>query len=565
MDVLIIGGVALGPKAACRLKRLMPDARVTILDQGSRVSYGGCGIPYYVSGDVGEIKELQATSFHMVRDPAFFQEAKGVTVRPRTRAERLDRTQKIVHARNLDSDQEVRFGYDKLVLATGSRPRRLDLPGADLEGIFTVADLDDAQSIRTRIESGKVNRAVVIGAGFIGLEMAEALSDMWGVETTVVEIADQILPGFVSAELASMAEQHMREQGVSFRLSAKLKGFTGTERVHGVELDGEKLDADIVIVSVGVIPNSELARQAGLEVSARGLITVNRRMQTSDPDIYAGGNCVQMTNLVTGLPGYYPLGSLANRQGRVIGTNLAGGNAEFPGAVGSFAVKLFEKSVAGTGLSPEMAKRSGLQAVHSHVVQADRAHFFPENALMHLELVVEQDTGRVLGMQGICNKGDGLVGRVGCVAALLEDHVHVSRISNLEYPYSPPFSSSMDILNAAANAAENILQGRCDSLNLREFSAMWDDPERDFLVLDCRDAKNAAPFLQKHPEVWTNIPQDELARRIQEVPRDKKLVLLCNAGGRSYESQLALKKAGIPGSRNLQGGIAAIKAGKLNI
>jgi NADPH-dependent 2,4-dienoyl-CoA reductase/sulfur reductase-like enzyme/rhodanese-related sulfurtransferase len=564
MDVLIIGGVALGPKAACRLKRLMPDARVTILDQGSRISYGGCGIPYYVSGDVGEIKELQATSFHMVRDPDFFQEAKGVAVRIRTRAERIDRTQKIVHARDLDSAREVQFGYDKLVLATGSRPRRLDLPGADLKGIFTVADLDDAQSIRTLIESGKVNRAVVIGAGFIGLEMAEALSDMWGVETTVVEIADQILPGFVSADLAGMAEQHMREQGVSFRLSAKLKGFTGTERVHGVELDGEELDADIVIVSVGVIPNSDLALNAGLEVSDRGLIKVNHLLQTSDPDIYAGGNCVQMTNLVTGLPGYYPLGSLANRQGRVIGTNLAGGSAEFPGAVGSFAVKLFELSVAGTGLSPEMAKRSGLQSVHSHVVQADRAHFFPENTLMHLELVVE-NTGRVLGMQGICAKGDGLVGRVGCVAALLEDHVQVSRISNLEYPYSPPFSSSMDILNAAANAAENILQGRCDPLNVREFASMWADPDGDFRVLDCRDAKNAAPFLQKHPDIWTNIPQDELARRIQEVPRDKKLVLVCNAGGRSYESQLALKNAGIPGSRNLQGGVAAIRAGKLNI
>ncbi|SDB42694.1 Pyridine nucleotide-disulphide oxidoreductase [Desulfonatronum thiosulfatophilum] len=564
MHVVIIGAVALGPKAACRLKRLAPDARVTMIDQGARVSYGGCGIPYYVSGDISDVKELQSTSFHMVRDPKFFHGAKGVEVLTRKRADRIDRQSRIVHATDLESGDAVQFSYDKLVLAMGSRPRKLDLPGINLNGVFAVSNLEEAEGIRARVEAGKVSKAVVVGAGFIGLEIAEALTDMWGVQTTVVEIADQVLPGFVSADLARMAQKHMQEHDVAFRLSANVLGFAGDGRVERVLLEGEELEADLVIMSAGVVPNSELAAQAGLDVSSKGAIIVNSRMQTSDPDIYAGGNCVQVTNLVTGQPGYYPLGSLANRQGRVIGTNLAGGEAEFSGAVGSFAVKLFEISVAGTGLSPDAAKRSGFDAIHSHVVQADRAHFFPENELMHLEMVVER-TGRVLGAQGLCAKGDGLVGRIGAVAAVLGDHPHVSVISNLEYPYSPPFSSAMDIVNAAANAAENILEGRTSPLSIAEFSALWDNPQRDFQVLDCRGQANAQPFLEKYPDVWMNIPQDELRERLGEVPRDKNLILVCNAGGRSYESQVTLEEAGVSGSRNLQGGVAAIRRSGMDI
>lgn len=564
MHAVIVGAVALGPKAACRLKRLAPDAQVTMIDQGTRISYGGCGIPYYVSGDVSNASELQETSFHMLRDPHFFHKAKGVDVLTRIRGERIDRSARVLHARHVDNGETLRLPYDKLVLATGSRPRRLGLPGEDLAGVFAVSNLEDAEAIRSQIESGKVNKAVVIGAGFIGLEMAEALTDMWGVETTVVEIADQVLPGFVSRDLASMARRHMQDQGVSFRLSARPLGFSGQDRVARVLLEGEELDADLVIMSVGVIPNSGLAAEAGLEVSPKGTIIVNDRMQTSDPDIYAGGNCVQVLNRVTGQPGYYPLGSLANRQGRVIGTNLAGGDAVFPGAVGSFAVKLFEISVAGAGLSLETARSNGLDAICVHVVQSDRAHFFPEKELMHLELVVEK-TGRVLGIQGLCPSGDGLVGRVAAVAALLGDHPHVSTVGNLEYPYSPPFSSAMDILNAAGNAAENILEERSRTISVTEFATLWEGPQRDFLVLDCRGAANAQAFLEKYPDVWQNIPQDELRDRLDEVPRDRRIVLFCNAGGRSYESQITLDRAGLTRTQNLHGGLAALRRSGLDI
>jgi NADPH-dependent 2,4-dienoyl-CoA reductase/sulfur reductase-like enzyme/rhodanese-related sulfurtransferase len=565
LNVVVIGAVALGPKAACRIKRLVPDARVTMVEQGEHISYGGCGIPYYVSGDVGDIKELKTTSFHMVRNPGFFHDSKGVEVLIRKRAERIDRQAKVVHVRDVDSGETSELAYDKLVLGMGSRPRRPDLPGMELGGVFTVSNLEEAEKIRQRIQGGKVEKAVVIGAGFIGLEMAEALRDLWDIQTTVVEIADQILPGFVSPDLAGMAQKHMEEHEVAFLLSQKVLGFEGTEgQVGTVRLESGVLEADLVIMSVGVIPNSELAAEAGLDVSPKGTIIVNDRMQTSDPDIYAGGNCVQVPNQITGQPAFYPLGSLANRQGRVIGTNIVGGQATFTGAVGSFVVKLFEYSVAGTGFSLEMAKRNGLEAICAHVSQFDRAHFFPSKELMHLELVVET-SGRVLGIQGLGRNGDAMVGRISAVAPLLPHHPQVEEISNLELPYSPPFSSAMDIINAVGNAAENILAGRNHVMSLNEFQEVWNSGKGDFVVLDCRDDEDPQVYMEKHPGVWMNIPHNELRQRMDEVPRDKKIFLICGTGVRSYESQILLDAAGIHGSLNLQGGVASLRKSSLDV
>ncbi len=567
IQVVIVGAVALGPKTACRVKRLMPDAQVTMIEQGGRISYGGCGIPYYVSGDVNDVSELQSTSFHMVRDPHFFKHSKGVDVLTRTKAVRIDRQAKVLHVRDVDTGVESQLDYDKLVLGTGSRPRRPDLPGVDLGGVYTVSNLTEAEGIRKLVQGGKVSKAVVIGAGFIGLEMAEALRDMWDIETTVVEIADQLLPGFVSPDLAAMAQKHMQDHGVTFLLSQKVLGFEGEAgTVRRVVLESGVLDADLVVMSVGVIPNTEIAVEAGLEVGPNGAIVVDEHMRTSDADIYAGGNNVQVMNQVTGKPGFYPLGSLANRQGRVIGTNIVGGSARFRGAVGSFAVKLFDYSVAGAGLSLEMARRNGLDAICAHVSGFDRAHFFPGKDIIQLELVVER-SGRVLGIQGLGNKGDATVARVAAVAPLLAHHPDVEEISNLELPYSPPFSSAMDIVNAVANAADNILTGRSRMVSFQEFQKLWESGERDFVVLDCRDTQDTEPavYEAKYPGVWVNIPHNDLRERIADVPRNKRLVLICGTGVRSHEAQIVLDAEGIGGSVNLQGGAASLRRGLMNI
>ena len=565
-NVVIVGAVALGPKAACRFKRLMPEAKVTMIDETDLISYGGCGIPYFVSGDVSDPGQLQSTSFHMLRDETFFKNAKDIDVLTRVRAVSIDRDQKEVHIEHVETGEKERLSYDRLVLATGSSPKRLPIPGSEMEGVFTVSDLSGAVAIKDQVAGGAVDKAVIIGGGAIGLEMAEALADLWGIETSVVEIADQILPGIVSPVVARMGRQKMAENDISVYVREQVLRLEGDGRVQRVVTDKRTLDADLVIMAVGVSPNADLARDAGLEISPAGAIVVNERMETSDPHIYAGGDCVQIQDLITETPAYFPSGSLANRQGRVIGTNLAGGNATFEGAVGTFVIKLFDLAIASAGLSLERARSHGYDALSVFVVQFDRAHFYPEKDLTYLELVVEQGTARVLGIQGLGGMEGGMFARVSAVAALLKYQPTTADVSNLELPYAPPFSSAMDVVNALGNAAENTLAGKNRVIDADQFAQWWTERKQgNTLFLDCRGWGNAEDFVEKYPEEWKSIPQDELTARMDEVPRDKNLVLICNTGVRSYEAQITLDQMGIPHTYNLQGGVAALKKWGLDL
>jgi NADPH-dependent 2,4-dienoyl-CoA reductase/sulfur reductase-like enzyme/rhodanese-related sulfurtransferase len=564
--VVIIGAVALGPKAACRFKRLEPDSTVTMIDQAKMISYGGCGIPYFLSGDVSDPAQLQATSFNMLRDETFFEKAKYVHVLTEVRVVSVDRENRSVLLHNIKTQQQETISYDKLVIATGSIPNRLSVPGADLGGVFTISNMEDAVQIRERIAGGQVEKAVVIGAGAIGLEVAEALADLWGIETSVVEIREQILPGIVSPIMAHMGQHHMEENGISFFLSEQVQEITGHERVTGVVTDRRTIDADLVIMAAGVKPNSDLAAAAGLEISPRGGIVVNEKMQTSDPLIFAGGDCVEIKNMITGKPAYYPYGSMANRQGRVIGTNLAGGEARFDGAVGSFIIKLFDISVASAGFCLAAAQKEGFQAVSGFMAQLDHAHFYPEKDIIYLELVVEQESGRILGIQGIGNRGEGMMARISAVAATLRYRPTTADISNMEIPYSPPFSSAMDVLNALGNTMENILAGKNRVMDADQFAALWE--KRDdgtTFFLDCRGWGNAEPFVKQFPDHWKSIPQDQLLERLREVPKEKRIVLICNTGVRSYEAQILLDQVGIKDTYNLQGGMAAVKKWGLDL
>jgi NADPH-dependent 2,4-dienoyl-CoA reductase/sulfur reductase-like enzyme/rhodanese-related sulfurtransferase len=561
--VLIIGAVALGPKVACRLKRLRPDFQVTMLDQGEYISYGGCGIPYYISGDLSDIKELLSTSFHMLRTPEFFADAKDVRVRTRTRALAIDRGKRLLRVKNLESGREEDLPYDHLVLATGSRPRQLAVPGAELPGVLSVSGLPAAMAVREKVAKGEVARAVIIGAGAIGCEMAEALSDLWGVETSLVELAPQVLPGLLDPGLARMVQKHLEDKEIRLHFNEQVREIRkATEGEHSLEVvtGSQILPADLVIIAVGAVPNSQLARDAGLLVSPYGGIMVNRRLQTSDPRIYAGGDCIDNHHLITGKPVYFPSGSLANRQGRVIGTNLAGGSAAFKGIVGSFALKIFNLAIAGTGLSLEKARQAGFDAVDALVIQADRAHFYPTQDLMYLQLVVDQKTRRLLGAQGLSHNGDALVGRINSIAALLPFQATVEDLSNLEVAYAPPFAAALDIVNAVANTAENTLDGYNKNIDVAEFEKCFLTEEADDVIcLDVRGAQNAAPYVDLFGERWLNIPQETLSKRFAEIPPDKRLLVVCNSGVRSYEALRQLETAGLFNAVNVAGGVAALK------
>lgn len=549
MKIIIIGAVAAGPKAASRAKRLIPDADITLVDQDDFISYGGCGIPYFVGGDVSDEKELMSTSFHMVRDPYFFREAKGVRALTKTRAVSIDREKRLVHIENITTGEKDALPYDKLVLATGSRPNILPIPGNDLKGVYAISDLHKAVAIKNDLAAGRVKNAVIIGGGAIGIEMAEGLADLWGIDTTIVEFMPQILPRIVGPDMAAMVQEHLKGKGVKVHLQEAAKEFVGNEdgRVRKVVTNRREIDADLVIMAAGVRPRGELARDAGLLVSPQGAIIVNQRMQTSDPNIYAAGDCVEINHLITGKKFFAPLGSLANRQGRVVADNLAGIPSVFPGCVGSFIMKVFDVCVGSTGISLETAIAEGFDAVEAKCVQSDRAHFFPTQALLFLNMVVDKKSRRVLGLQGFGKMGDGVLARINAACGLIERGATIDDFSTLELAYAPPFSNAVDVLNAVSNVADNLVSGRLKTVPIQDFMAWMDGgvDHPDWAALDLRHQKEAAPLAGRFPDRWIAMPYDKVRSGYHTLPKGKTFILICNAGTRSYETQCFLRSVGI--------------------
>ncbi|MDA8418279.1 MAG: FAD-dependent oxidoreductase [Desulfobacteraceae bacterium] len=560
-NILIIGGVAAGPKTACRLQRLRSEARITIVDQDNLISYGGCGIPYYVSGDVSDEKELRSTSFHAVRDPLFFENAKGVKVLTRTRAQAIDRKGKRVSVTNLDTGQNEELAYDKLVLCTGSSPNRVPIPGSDLPGVFVIGDMHQAIAIKELIAKGKVSRTAVIGGGPIGIEMAESFGDLWGLETTIIELMPQVLPRIVDPIFAGMLAHHLAGHGIRIFTDEKVQAIRQDGESYLVVTDRREVPADLVVMAVGVRPRSELAREAGLLVGPLGGIVVNNRMQTSDPHIYAAGDCVETNHLVSGKRAQAPFGSLANRQGRVVADNLAGIPSIFPGVVNSFIMKAFEVSIGATGLSLEVARAEGFDADRVITAQSDRAHFFPTQAIIPLEMVFDRRTRRVLGVQGFGPMGDAVLARLDAAAALIAKAATVEDFINLEMAYAPPFATALDALNATANVAENALAGRLRTVSVEEFMAWMDKPgaHPEWLALDIRHPNEAKAFCQAFGERWLAIPYVEVRARQAEIPTDRTLIIICDAGTRSYEIQCLLDGLGRRDSLVLAGGFNLVR------
>ncbi|MBO4317764.1 MAG: FAD-dependent oxidoreductase [Mailhella sp.] len=559
-NVLVIGGVALGPKAAARFKRLEPESTVTMIDQGTYISYGGCGIPYFVSGEVESINGLRETAANVIRDADFFEAFKGVNVKLRTKALKINRAKKTVTVEDLDNGEKYDMPYDKLVIATGSTPKVPPIPGHDLGNVTTCTCLEAAAAIQANCASRKVNNAVIVGGGFIGLEMAVALADQWGIHTTVVELIDHLLPAQLSTNLGAMVKHDLEGLGIDVVTGEKvieLRGENGV--VTALVTDKRVIPADEVVFSVGVSPNSQIAADAGLDCHPRGGIRVNEFMQTSDPDIYAGGDCVIVKNLISGAEQYLPLGSMSNRQGRVIGTNLAGGHDYFKGVVGTWCVKLASHGASGCGMTEFQARQAGFDPVTIPMAQLDRAHFYPEHDMLHMEVVVDKPTRRVLGAQAFCTDGLSAKARMDAVAAMLQngDKPTLNDLQNLEVCYAPPYASAMDAVNTLGNVADNVLAGRHKCVTPAEFAAMWKDrANNDYFFIDARPVKGASKLAEKYPGEWHSIPLEQLEKRIGEIPQGRPVALICNTGSRAYECQLFLRRHDIE-SVNAAGGMQA--------
>lgn len=547
LRVVIVGGVAAGPKVASKVIRLCQDAEVTIIEKGKLLSYAGCGLPYYVSGVVKDQKELMCTPVGTVRDPVFFQNVKNVKVLNETEAMEIDKAGRRVRIRDLVRGEESWLEYDKLVLATGARPVVPPIPGTDLDNVFTLQGVHDAEGIRAALAQAKARDVVIVGGGLIGVEITEALVQQ-GCRVTMVEMMPQVLR-ILDLDMARLVEQHMESHGVKVLTNTKVEAIEGDGAVKGVQTSGGRITADMVVLAIGVRPNVTLAEAAGLDIGSRGAIKVNERMQTSDLDIYAAGDCVECTDLMTGKTCFVPLGSTANKQGRVAAVNLCGGEDRFPGVLGSTVCKVFDFCVARTGLGESAAQEEGHDVVAGWAPAPDKAHFMPEAKLLILKLVADRKTRKLLGAQAVGpGAGDK---RMDVVAMGLTAGMTVDQLANADLCYAPPFSPAMDNIITAANVVRNKIDGYMEGITPAQVHQMLED-KRDFVFLDVRSP-------QEHEQVRlpgsTLIPLGSLRGRCDELPKDKEIVAFCKISLRGYEAALILKAAGFEKVRVMDGGV----------
>jgi len=550
--IVVIGGTACGPKAAARARRRDQDAEITIIERGPFVSYAGCGLPYYIAGVVEDLEGLMRNSYGSVRDVLYFGKVKNIKVMTRTQAVKIDRNKKTVTVKDLQKGGESGIPYDKLVLATGASPCKPPLPGADLENVFTLRAPRQAEEIRKKIEAGQADRMTIIGAGRIGLEVAEAFSNQ-AVDTTIVDIADQVLPGLLDPEMAKAVEKVLKGEKVELHLGEKVKALEGESgKVTKVVTENREIETDAVLLAAGVRPEAHLARDAGLDLGVTGAIAVDDHMGTSDPDILAGGDCVENLHLVTGQKVWVPLGSTANRHGRVIGDNLTGGDSAFPGIVGTGILRTLGANVGCSGITEEKARELGYDPVSCLVPSTDKSHFYPGGKDVLIKLTGDRKTGRLLGVQAV-GSGD-VVRRVDAVAAALRYKGTIADLADMDLCYAPPFGAAIEAVAHAANILRNKMEGLARTVTVGEVREILAAGE-DALIIDVR----SAPEIEAHGRIqapgYVHVEMAELRHRLADLPRDKRTIVVCQAGQRSYEIFRVLSAAGFEKVEYMEGGM----------
>ncbi|MET1124284.1 MAG: FAD-dependent oxidoreductase [Archaeoglobaceae archaeon] len=543
MDIIVIGGGAAGMKAAARARRRDGEANITVVEAGKFVSLGRCGLPYYIGGIVHEIDDLRRTTYGAVRDEEYFKAVKDIEVLTETRAVAIDREKRVVRISRKGSEDEL--NYDYLVVATGAKPIKPNVKGVDNERVTGLYSAEEAEKIVEFWEEG-AEKAVVVGAGFIGLEACEALRNL-EIDVTLVEAMPHVAPAMLDAEMARLVERHLVEKGVEVVTAARVEEIRGEDELV-VVAGGREIPADFVVLAVGVKPNVELAEKAGLRIGELGGIVVDERMRTSDERIYAGGDCVETKNVLTGEKVVAPFGDVANKQGRVIGDNVTGGNSIFPGVIGTAIFKVFDLSVATTGLREDVAKRY-FDADSVLLSVPDRSHYYPGMSNMRIKLVYDRKTRRVLGAQ-IVGSG-GVDKRIDVIATAIARSATIDDLANLDLAYAPPYSPAIDAVITAANVAQNKLEGLLRSVRAEEARKLVEEGRAVILDVRSEEERNRNPL-----DVQSiHIPLHELRKRLNELPRDKIVLTICPLGLRAYEASRILIAAGFD-ARSVEGGLA---------
>jgi NADPH-dependent 2,4-dienoyl-CoA reductase/sulfur reductase-like enzyme/rhodanese-related sulfurtransferase len=537
--LVIVGGVAGGATAAARARRLNEHAEIVLFERGEHISFANCGLPYYIGGVIEDRENLLVTTRES------FMTRYRVNVRTRCEVVAIDKEQKEVRVRDLVSGEQLVESYDKLILAPGAEPVKPPIPGIDLDGILHLRNIPDSDRIKARVSRQTPESAVVVGGGFIGLEMAENLVCR-GVNTTIVEMADQVIAP-LDREMAAVVHAHLRKQGVVLELGQRVAAFQSTTNgLAVVTAQGREIPCNMVILSIGVAPENKLAKGAGLELGERGHIRVDAAMTTSDPHIYAVGDAVEIRDLVTGFPTAVALAGPANKQGRIAADNAMGRRSLYTGALGTSIVKVFKQTIAATGASKKTLEALGIPYMESYTHSGSHASYYPDPSPMAIKLLFSPGNGRILGAQIVGEKG--VDKRIDVLATAIHGTMTVFDLEELELAYAPPYSSAKDPVNIAGYVAANIIQGDMDIVHWHELA---ERQEKGAVLVDLRsieevEASGIIPGA-------LHIPLEDLRSSLDRLDQEKEYIPYCAVGMRGYLAHRILIQNGFE-SRNLSGG-----------
>ncbi|SCH17938.1 FAD-dependent oxidoreductase [Romboutsia sp. 1001713B170207_170306_H8] len=537
MDILVIGGVAAGTKTAAKLKRENRDFNVTIITNGKDISYAGCGLPYYVGGVIENKESL------IVNTPQTFEKLTQVKVITNTQALKINRDKKTVNTKNIITNEEKEFSYDKLVIATGASPIKPNLEGIDLEGIYYVRTPEDAINLRSIIEKEDIKRAVVVGGGFIGLEIAENLFEN-NIKTTIIDANENIPPGF-DKEVSSYIQERLIDEGIMVLTDEKVTSIIGEKRVSKIKTDKRVMKADLVVMSVGIRPNSKIAKDCGLSLEKNKTISVNYNMQTDDEDIFAVGDCACVKNIITNESTWSPMGSSANKEGRCVARTIAGKESRFKGVLGTSIVKILDISAARTGLTEKDAIALGHNVESVIVPLDDKAHYYPGAGLLFIKLIADKNTEQVLGAQVF---GKGSVDKqIDTIATAIHFKAKVSDLQDLDLAYAPPFSTAISPVGHVANVLLNKIY---ESVNIIKFEDFIENQD-SYKVVDV----NKAPSIED--AMYVNLT--DIDGKVDGLEYDDKILLVCQRGKRAYLTYNRMEYYGYKNLSILEGGLSLNK------
>lgn len=520
MKTIIIGGVAGGASTAARLRRLNEKAEITIYERSGYISYANCGLPYYIGETITNKSELT------LQTPESFFKRFNIQAKVNHEVIAIDTKAKTVTVRNLKNDDEFQDNYDKLVLSPGAKSVVPNIVGVDLDNIFTLRTVEDAFKIYDSIKSTAPNSAIVVGGGFIGIETAENLRHL-GLDITIIEASPQLL-SILDSDMIPQAHGVLRKNGVNIVLNTIVTKFEKIEnKISATLANGDKISADFVLLAIGVTPDTTLADNANLKTGIKGSIIVNDRMETSEPNIFAVGDAIEVEHFITKDKALIPLAGPANKQGRIAADNIAGGDSRYKGSQGTSVIKLFDMTVATTGINERQATSAEIEYEKVIISPLSHATYYPGGKVMTVKVIFEKGTSKILGAQIV--GFDGVDKRIDVIATAIRSKMKVNELSELELSYAPPFSSAKDPVNMVGFVAENIISQKVKQFYFEDINTLKLDSNAYFL-----DTRTPKEYSNSHAEGFVNIPVDDLRVRIDEIPRNKTIYVMCQSGIRSY-------------------------------